>query len=113
MPTTLEITAVEKSTLVVTVSFTDHSGAAATPTAMAWTLTDGAGAVVNGRSAVAISPLASTVYIVLHGDDLALPDPGDPVRRITLQGTYDSSLGAGFELKDQATFSIEDLKGVA
>lgn len=113
MPTTLAVAAVEKSTFVVTAAFTDHTGAPVTPTAMAWTLTNGAGAVVNSRSAVAIAPLASSVSIVLSGADLALPDAGDPVRRLTLQGTYNSTLGNDLPFKDEVTFTIVGLEGVA
>ena len=112
MPTTLTTSAVERSTFVITAAFTDHAGAAVVPTAMAWTLTDGSGAVVNSRSAVAISPLASTVSIVLSGLDLALPSAGDPMRTLTLQGTYDSSLGNGLPLKDEVRFAIVGLEAV-
>lgn len=113
MPTTLTTSAIERSTFVVTADFTDHAGAPVVPVSMAWTLTDGSGAVVNSRSAVTISPLASSVNIVLSGADLALPSAGDPVRVLTLQGTYDSSLGNGLPLKDEVRFAIVGLEAVS
>jgi len=113
MPTTLTTSAVERSTFVIAVAFTDHDGDPVVPTAMSWTLTNGSGAVVNGRTAVAISPLASSANIVLQGADLALPDAGDPVRTLTIEGTYNSTLGNGLPLKDSVAFAIVDLEAVA
>lgn len=113
MPTTLTASAIERSTFVITASFADHAGAAVTPKTLTWSLRNGAGEIVNGRDGVAVTPLASTVNIVLKGGDLALPDAGDPVRVLTLEGTYDSTLGTDLPLKDEVTFTIVGLGGVS
>lgn len=104
----LVVEAVEESTYVITVSFTDESGAAVAPNAgLAWTLTDINGTIINARSAVAITP-AESVDIVLSGDDLALS--GDNAQRlVTVQGTYDSSLGADLPLKEEVHFTVRGL----
>lgn len=113
MPITLTTHANEESTFVVTVAFTDTTGAAVTPNnGLNWTLTDTRGNVVNSRSAVSITPGAS-VTIVLSGDDLALPSAlYGRDRVLTVQGTYDSDLGNALPLKEQIVFTIDDLTAV-
>jgi hypothetical protein len=110
MPVDLNVTANEKSTLIITVSFKDETKAAVTPNAgLTWTLTDQGGAIINSRSQVPITP-ASTVTIVLHGNDLICMDDGQLV--LTIEGTYDSSLGSRLEIKEQAMFRVADLVAV-
>jgi hypothetical protein len=111
MSTELETVPVERGTLVMYAAFTDHAGASVVPNAgLCWTLTDQEGGIINHRERVAITP-AATVTIVLHGDDLALTSSF--TRRIlTIEGTYDSTLGTDLELKAQAIFNIEDLIAV-
>lgn len=112
MTTVLTETAMEQGTYIVTVAFTDEAGAAVVPNAgLNWTLTDLAGNVINSRNAVVISP-ASSISIILHGDDLAVTT-ADTLRLITVQGTYDSSLGVDLELKAAAQFKIEQLVAVS
>ena len=111
MPALLAVAASEQSSYAVTATITDESGQPATPTALAWTLTDMHGAVVNGRQEVAVSPLASTVTILLSGDDLAVPDPANARRTLTLEGTYNSSLGSNLPLVSAVQFDIEDVPG--
>jgi hypothetical protein len=64
--------AVEESTYVITLAFANKAGAAVTPDSATWTLTDGAGTVINSRSGVTIAPLAASVDVVLSGLDLAM-----------------------------------------
>jgi hypothetical protein len=109
MPTVLTTKAVEKSTYIVTASFTDEDGNAATPNALTWTLTDGSGNVVNERSDVVIAP-SSSVEIVLQGDDLATTLSS--VRYLTLEGNYDSDAGSNLPIKDEVRITIEDLEAV-
>lgn len=106
MPTLLTTEAVEQSTFVIRASFTDEAGAAVAPNSgLSWTLTDVVGNVVNSRSAVAISP-ATTITIVLHGDDLAVADAyRDNRRLLTIEGTYTSSLGI-LEIVDWMQFTV-------
>lgn len=113
MPTTLTTNAIEKSTYAVTVAFLDDAGMAVTPSAATWSLTDDRGVVVNSRSAVAISPLASTATIVLSGADLAISASYNGRRRhLLIEYMYTSSLGAGLLGKDVAYFDVLDLAGV-
>lgn len=111
MPVDLDVTANEKSTMVVTVSFTDHTGAAVTPNAgLNWTLTDEQGNVVNSRDAVTLTP-HDHITIVLHGNDL-IALPGSEKLILTIEGTYDSSIGNGLEIKEQASFAVANLIAV-
>lgn len=112
MPTTLSQYAVEKGTFVVRVSFTDETGTPVIPkSGLNWTLTNEAGDVVNSRSAVAITP-GTSVNIVLSGDDLALVGVGSEDRVLTVEGTYDSSLGTDLSIKDECRFSVINLTRV-
>ena len=117
MPTTLTTAAVEESTFAITAAFKDEDGSAVSPNAgLTWTLTDKYGNVIHSRENVAIVSAASVV-IVLHGDDLALRETEKyfnyPVARIvTLQGTYNSTLGSNLEIKDEVTFKVIPLRNV-
>jgi hypothetical protein len=111
MPSTLEEHAIERSTFVITASFFDES---ATPVAATvtgtWKLTDYSGNVINSRSAEAFGP-ATTLNIVLTDEDL-IGVAETPLRRITIEGTYDSSLGNDLSLRDQVTFTVDNLDQV-
>lgn len=112
MPSEITTHAVENATFVITIAFTDETSAAVTPdTGLNWTLTDAAGNVINSRSAVTITP-ASSVDIILSGNDLAIGNNGTK-RILTIQGTYDSSAGSNLPLKDEIVFYIHDLLAVS
>lgn len=108
MPTELQLHATERSTIAIRVTITDEAGASLTPTTLKWTLTDANGAVVNSRSAVIVTP-AATVVIVLTDADLSLAALSGTTRYLLIEGTYTSSLGTGLALRDQLTFTIDDL----
>lgn len=110
MPTTIKTQAVEESTYVVTVSFTNAAGTAVTPSSASWSLFDKDGDVVNSRSAVAISSLDTSVDIVLSGDDLQIAV--GKTRKLLVQAVYSSDEGSNLPLNDQMTFQIQDLVGV-
>ena len=78
---------------------------------MTWSLLEPDGTVVNEREDVTVSP-AESVTIVLSGDDLAMDEAYDVERILLIEGTYDSDLGSDLPLRDQLTFTIEDLVGV-
>ena len=63
-----------------------------TPNTFLWTLTDANGTVINSREDVAEST-ASTVWVLLKGDDLVYFLNGTEKRIITVKGTYNSILG--------------------
>jgi hypothetical protein len=106
--------AIDQSSYIVKVSFADESGTAITPTTASWTLTDGDGEIVNSREDVAITSLASSVYIALSGDDLvAGTTRAENLRCLVIEGTYSSSLvGGTLPVKEAVKFLIEDLPQV-
>jgi hypothetical protein len=112
MATQLTETATEGSTFAVQVAFTNEDGDAVTPSAITWTLTDLAGTVVNSRSDVSVGSPASTINIVLSGNDLLLTGYVGEVRVLTVEATYTSALGSGLPLKEAARFMIEPLVAV-
>lgn len=107
MPATLTTHAIDRSTYAVDIRFADEAGAAVVPSSATWTLSLPTGAIVNGRSAVAIAPLAARVTIVLAGADLAYADGAR--RYLTVEAVYTSSLGSDLPLKDQAVIIVDDL----
>ena len=102
--------AIDKSTFVVTCAFTDEDGDAVVPTSIKWTLTDNVGTVINSRSNINVAAPASSINIVLSGRDLKYSD--GPIRILTVQAVYTSSLGAGLPLNDSVQFHIENLVAV-
>lgn len=114
MPTTLSISANEKSTIVITVACADEDGSAVTPVSATWTLTDVDGTVINSRSSVSLTPAAS-MDVVLYGSDLAFQtgESGTVKRVLTIETTYNSDAGSNLPHKDQATFDLEDLAAVS
>jgi hypothetical protein len=115
--TELPVPALEQSTYAVRVSFVDaETGDPMTPKALAWRLVRGDGSVVNGRAAVAFAPedLASTVLVVLSGDDLAFSRPSlDNEQRILfVDGLFDWGTYPDLPLRDEFRFTIRDLKGI-
>lgn len=107
--------ATEEGTYILDFAFYDEDDALVVPTAMAWTLTDVNGGVINAREDVDINPLVSSGSIVLTGDDLALPagSESESTRYVTFVGTYTSSLGSDLPLTDSVEFTIDPLPGVA
>ena len=108
MSIALDILAHDGSTLALDLTFLDEDGNQVTPNDITWTLTNGNGAVVNGRSNVSATP-ASTITIVLSGDDLDVDVYG--TRRVLhVLAHYDSSLGTGLPLAEDIVFDVEDLE---
>jgi len=105
--------AVEKSTFIVVVTLTNEEGNAAIPVSLTWTLTDVNGTVINEKENVSVETPASVNNIVLTGDDLAVTESESKVKRLfTVQGTYNSDLGAGLDFKDSIAFDVKNLKVV-
>ena len=98
----------EKGTAIVSVVFTDETGATITPTVAAWQLQRTDGAIVNNRS-FANCPITGT-EIVLSGLDLAIFGISDNgVRIFSVQGLYDSDAGIDLPVNDEAKFKITRL----
>jgi len=113
MPAKIEAHAREEGTFVVLATFTDEDDAGVVCDTLTWTLSDLDGNVLNGRSAVAITPSATTESIVLQGTDLAMVVSQTRERMLTLQWTYSSTYGTNLPQNEQATFIIDDLKKVS
>jgi hypothetical protein len=115
---TLAGQAKERGSAGITVVITDSAGVAVTPTALTYTLTAEDGTVINGRSAAAVSPLAESMLIVLHGDDLQVLSRESGRRYVprllALTGTYgDSLLGADSPYTEQVRFVVESIIGIS
>ena len=116
MTNTIRITehAPEEGTFPIVVSFwetVDGVAALVTPNNdITWTLTDKNGTVVNARSSVAAGTPATSITIVLKGDDLALSDTYvGRLRYLLVECTYDSAeYGNDCPFKAQAEFVIDD-----
>ena len=88
-----------------------ENGAGQVPTAVTWTLLDGARAVVNNRQDVAATPGNPTVIAMTPADLTATA--GDEVRYLTVRATYNSAtLGAGTVVRRQWTLVVKYLKEV-
>lgn len=112
MTVKLKKKAQEQGTYIIRYSFLDENEDPAVPNDIAWSLVKSPGVIVNERDSVDLTP-DTTVTIVLYGDDLALTADDARIRRVTLAGTYDSTLGEGLPYTDELVFEIEDLMGVA
>lgn len=111
--TILSTQPVEKGTIVITVTFTDETGAAVTPKTLTKTLTDSSGAVMNSISDVEVTVgLASTMVFVLTGDDLQIGSDRNPKRHFTLKTTYDSTNGTDLTLNVPIIFEIYNAVGI-
>lgn len=113
MPTVLKTQAIEKSSYIITATFIDENDQAVVPdTGLNWTLTDASGNIINSRDGVTITP-ASTITIVLSGDDLAIADTTKRTRLLTVEGTYNSAAAGGsIPIKDSCKFDVVNLVAV-
>ena len=111
----------EKGIRGIKVVFTDDDGNAVVPNTdtIKWTLTDRPAnqstttTIINSREQIDIAS-ASTIYIVLEGDDLALQSgelsEGTVERVLTVEYQYDSTnLGNNVDDKAQYVFRIENM----
>jgi hypothetical protein len=71
-PEILRTIAEEEGTYIVDVSFLDEDDLPVTPVSINWTLTTLDGVIVNDRNKVDVAAPASTVALVLSGNDLKL-----------------------------------------
>lgn len=106
----MTVDAVEGSTYVLPIVFKDADGAEVTPTEASWTLYgNDQSTVVNGRENVALTGS----YIILTGDDLALPISSDYMRYVLIKATYDSSTyGTNLSFRAEIRFRIVNLSTI-
>lgn len=112
MPTKIKIDgayAIENSSYLIELTVYDELNQEVAPKTGAWSLTDSDGTIINERDAVAISPLAATMQVLLKGDDLALSvgfTGRSETRHLLFEGTYDSVYGNDNPLKDELIFPV-------
>lgn len=107
--TDLDIVVNDKSSLFLTLTFTDEDGASATPKTVTYTLMDADGTIINLREDVSVTP-ASSMTIVLSGNDV---DYDDGSKRVILfKITYDSSLENDVPFNAEYSFTINNLIGL-
>ncbi len=104
--------ALERSTVALVASFRDEEEELITPTAIEWSLTDGDGNTVNDRAAVAVTPTANQITIVLSGDDLAMTAGDDGRRQVVIRAEYDGALGDGLPITGMIEFTIRNVPGI-
>jgi len=69
------------------------------------------GDIINSRSDISATA-ATTINIVLSGNDLAMEDNDSGKRLVLVEATYTSSYGTGLPLKKEYPFTIDRLTGV-
>lgn len=105
--TTLTEVAKAGTTYAVTVTFYDENDDEVTPTAAKWTLKDSDGAVVNSRQDVNITPLATSVDILLTGLDLPAGNHALEELLLTVTSTYNSDIGSNLTCIQQVIIPVE------
>lgn len=102
----------EGNTIPLRVSARDENDAAITPLTAAWTLRDTAGAIVNGRSAVAITP-ALSMLIMLTPADLVYDAETGISRVLSVSMTYTSIYGGTGTIVEDYLIPIDPAAGKA
>ena len=103
--------AVEGSTYIVRLEVYREDGAAVVPNEAVWSLRDNYNQVVNNRDEVPLVP-ATTMTVILSGDDLVYERNSKSIRAMTVTGTYDGLYGTDLPIAEEFTFSIRPLAGV-
>ena len=104
--------ALERSTVALVATFLDVDDQLITPTAINWSLTDGDGNVVNGRSEVDVVP-ANQITVVLSGDDLSMAAGDDGRRQVVIRAQYDGALGDDLPIVGVIEFTVRNVPGIA
>ena len=103
--------AIEGSTYVMSTTFKDEAGTTVVPVSCSWSLRDNTGAIVNSRSAVAMTP-ATTITTILSSADLSYEPNARTLRTFTVTGVYNGVYGNGLPIANECTFEIDPLAGV-
>lgn len=110
MPLILTGKAVRGGSVGMKITIVDENGDALTPTAATWTLTDLEGTVINSRTDVAITPLASEMTVILSGNDLPIADTANEyeIKLFTFEGTYDPGDASAAPIRESGEFPVYD-----
>lgn len=95
----------EGSTFFPIAAFTNEDKNPVIPETIKWTLTDGAGNIMNSRENVVVVTPAESIEIKLTGDDLIL-ETSNVVRILLVKATYNSSRGSDQTLNRELLFEI-------
>lgn len=99
----LDVDTLAGGTAVITIDFYDEDGNAVTPNTATWTLRKAkTGEIINSREDVSISPLDTSVDVVLSGSDLV-----EGRSRLYADWTYDSAAGNDLPGRSICEFKIE------
>ena len=111
MPLILTGRAVEEGSVGVKITILDEDGDGVTPSAATWTLTDLSGNVIDTRTDIAITPLASEMTVLLKGDNLALTSQSSAyeMRLFTFEGTYDPGDASATPIKESGEFPVYNM----
>ena len=113
MPSFLNTAAVEESSFIIVVSCKNAAGNGVVPNSMKWKLIDEDDNTVNSRTlSTYVGTLSTAMNIVLSSNDLSLPNPQKPRRKVTIVAKYTGAEGTSLPLNDEVTFSIVGLQGV-
>ena len=107
MPVVLTTKVASRSTIKITGTYTDATGAAVTPNNMVWKLADLDGVTVNSRTGTTIAA-PGTSNVVLLKDDETDWDYGQG-RVMTWVGDYDGDGDTGLPLNAAVQFEIENV----
>ena len=106
--TVLTTTIGSRTAYRVTAVFKDSTATLVVPDSITWSLTNYDGTVINSRSAVAVAVPASSINIVVSGDDTDFVDGQGRV--LTVKAIYDSATdGNNLPLNEECKFEIEGL----
>jgi hypothetical protein len=115
MPTELTSNAVEQSTFAISAAFTDDEGVAVIPTSITWTLCNDWGAIIDSLENKAVETPASSITIILRGDNLKILDQENDfeTRFLEISALYNSDLGDDLPLNDRAEFKVVNLRSIS
>lgn len=94
------------STYVIPLRLLDEEDSLSPPLTLSWSLFNEAGKIVNGRTNQEFAQLASTMNLVLEGDDLP-DDQGELM--VLFDGTYNSTLGSNRKIRGGVRFDVVPL----
>ena len=105
------ISTTEKGSVCIPFTFTDCDGETVTPTAAEYNVTDLAGNVINSQEVVGITPLASSVKVLLYGDDLEIESNRSIYYIITFSWTYNYGAEIGVTGVQDVRFLVRKMLG--
>ena len=108
----LDGSATEEGSILIPYTFTNARAAAITPKSATYSITDLAGNVINFQEDLEVSPLTSSVEILLSGDDISISGIKNIYYLCTFKWIYDLDISnPDIEGTGEVKFLIRKLKG--